>query len=286
MTFIDKSIQKIAGVIQSDYVRWETAEKKGLFQGLDPRIKIVFMIYYIALISLMKSVYAEMAMSFFIMALILLSRLNFIYLYRRIIGFAFLFGFLIAAPSAFNVITRGDIIIPLINLAAPRSFWIYSIPREIGLTREGCLGVAMLTLRVMNSVGISLLVMHTTPFFEIIRALKVVRVPGTLLMVIILSYKFIFIFSKTVEEIYLAMKSRLLGPVDTATLRELIAGRIYFLFKKSQMRYEETCLAMQARGFAGEVMLYSFRRLSARDAAAGLVLAAAGASLMALQAML
>lgn len=283
MSFIDASIQKIAGVVQSDYVRWETASKRGLFQSLDPRIKVLFMIYFIVLVSLMKSVYAELGMALFIMMLIGLSRLNLFHMYKRIIGLAFFFGFLIALPSAFNVITRGEIIIPVASLSASYKFWIYSIPREIGLTREGCHGVALLTLRVMNSVGISLLVIHTTPFFEIIRALKVVKVPDTFLMVIILSYKFIFIFSKTVEEIYLAMKSRLAGPVNSAAIRELVAGRIYFLFKKSQMRYEETCLAMEARGFSGEMTLYSYRTFTVKDAAAGLALAAAGILLMVLQ---
>ncbi len=283
MTFIDASIQKIAGVIQSDFVRWETAEKKGLFQGLDPRLKVVFLICFIVIVSLLNSIRAELGMAIFILALIMLSRLNVYHIYKRIIGFAFLFGFLIALPSAFNVITRGEIIIPVAELAAPHSFWIYYLPREIGITREGCRVVAMLTLRVMNSVGISILVVYTTPFFEIIRALKVIRVPDTLLMVIILSYKFIFIYSKTVEEIYLAMKSRLAGPVDSGTIRELVAGRIYFIFKKSQARYEETFRAMQARAFSGEMTLYSYRSFSARDAAAGLFLAAAGIFFMALR---
>jgi len=281
VTFIDKTIRSIAGVIKSSYVYWEMAEKDGLFQRLDPRVKVMFMAYFIVIVSLMRSLYAEMAITAFIFMLIALSRLNIFYMYKRIIGFALFFGFLIALPSAFNVITRGEIILPVATLSRSYQFWIYHIPKDIGITGEGAFGVAMLTLRVANSIGISLLVIHTTPFFEIIRALKVFRVPDTFLMIIILTYKYIFIFSRTVEDMYLAMKSRLAGAADSATVRELIAGRIFFLFKKSQMRYEETYRAMMSRGFTGDIELYSFRTFTARDAAACVFLAAAGAAILA-----
>lgn len=280
MTFIDKTIRSIAGIIKSSYVYWDMAEKDGLFQKLDPRLKVIFMIYFIVIVSLLRSLYAELAISAFVFILIALSRLNIFYMYKRIIGFAFFFGFLIALPSAFNVITRGEIILPVATLSKAYRFWIYYIPKEIGVTAEGAFGVAMLTLRVANSIGISLLVVHTTPFFEIIRALKVFRVPDTFLMIILLTYKYIFIFSKTVEDMYQAMKSRLAGAADSAAVRELIAGRIFYLFKKSQMRYEETYRAMVSRGFAGDIELYSFRTFTARDAAAGVLLAAAGAAVM------
>lgn len=280
MTFIDKTIRSIAGIIKSSYVYWDMAEKDGLFQKLDPRLKVIFMIYFIVIVSLLRSLYAELAISAFVFILIALSRLNIFYMYKRIIGFAFFFGFLIALPSAFNVITRGEIILPVATLSKAYRFWIYYIPKEIGVTAEGAFGVAMLTLRVANSIGISLLVVHTTPFFEIIRALKVFRVPDTFLMIILLTYKYIFIFSKTVEDMYQAMKNRLAGAADSAAVRELIAGRIFYLFKKSQMRYEETYRAMVSRGFAGDIELYSFRTFTARDAAAGVLLAAAGAVIL------
>jgi cobalt/nickel transport system permease protein len=283
LTFIDKSITQIAGFIKTSYVYWETAEKDGLFQRLDPRVKIVFLLVFIIQVSMMRSIALQLGMSLFLMTLIALSRLNMLHLYRRITGFAFLFGFLIAFPSAFNVITGGEIVVPIATLSRSYHWWIYTIPAEIGITREGLFGVGMLTLRVMNSVSITLLVIYTTPFFEIIRALKVFRVPDTFLMIIILTYKYIFIFSKTAEDMYRAMKARLAGPVDGATIRGILAGRIFFLFKKSQMQYEETYRAMLGRGFSGDVMLVSFRRLTVVDAIAGALLAAAGLTFIMMQ---
>lgn len=276
MTFIDKSIKKIAGVVRSGYIQWDTAEKNGLFQRLDPRVKVIFLLCFIIIISLLKNIYAEIALAIFTFASIVLSRLNILYLYKRILFFTFFFGFLIALPSAFNVITRGEIILPVAMLDKPYRFWIYAIPQEIGITREGWFGVCMLSMRVMNSLALSLLVMHTTPFFDIIRGLKVIRIPDAFLMIIILSYKYIFILSKTVEDMYLAMKSRLVGRIDSETVRGLVAGRIFFIFITSRLRYEETYKAMLGRGFSGEINLVNFRGFTKLDLAAGLIFAAAG----------
>lgn len=277
MTFIDKSITQIAGIIKSSYVYWDTAETDGLFQRLDPRVKIIFLLFFIVLVSMLRSIRAELAITVFLAALIALSRLNLLHLYRRIVGFALFFGLLVALPSAVNIVTPGEVVLPLATLSRSYHWWIYTIPAEIGITREGLFGVSMLTLRVMNSVSITLLVIYTTPFFEIIRALKVFRVPDTFLMIIILTYKYIFIFSKTVEDMYRAMKARLAGPVDGATIRGLLAGRIFFIFKRSQIQYEETYRAMLCRGFSGDVTLVSFRKLTGRDAIAGAVFICVGA---------
>ncbi len=158
----------------------------------------------------------------------------------------------------------------------PYEFWIYHIPRDIGLTREGLQGVALLTARVFNSISLSLLVLYTTPFTEIIRALKVLKVPDTFLMVISLAYKYIFIFAKTVEDMHLARKSRMVGAAGDDEARRWIAGRIGLIFTKTQIKCEELHKAMLSRGFSGEVRLHGFKAATPRDYIAGLALLAAG----------
>ncbi|MEJ2689921.1 MAG: energy-coupling factor transporter transmembrane component T, partial [Deltaproteobacteria bacterium] len=162
----------------------------------------------------------------------------------------------------------------------PYEFWIYHIPRDIGLTREGLQGVALLTSRVFNSISLSMLVLYTTPFTEIVRALKVLKVPDTFLMVIILAYKYIFIFAKTVEDMHLAKKSRMVGAAGDDEARRWIAGRIGLIFTKTQIKCEELYKAMLSRGFSGEVRLHGFKGAARSDYTAGLALLAAGIFLL------
>jgi len=264
LSFIDKSIGKISGIIKS-YFLFESGSKNGLFQRLDSRVKILFMFFFIIITSLKKDIHSEILIFLIILLFVTVSRLHLFNFYKLVFLFSFIFGFLIALPSSLNIITKGEIIYPLLHLESQVDFWIYHIPAEIGLTREGLGVTLMLTLRIINSLSISLLIINTTPFTEIIRALKLFRIPDTFLMIISITYKYIFIFARTVEDIYFSMKSRITGSLSKTEMRELIAGRIAFMFKKSRITCEEVYRAMISRGFSNEAIIYSFNRMELTD---------------------
>jgi len=229
---------------------------------------VLFLLFFVVIVSMKRSFFPEIAIVVFVFALAALSRLNLFSFYGRVIFFGFIFGFLIALPSALNIITGGEIVIPIAHLSKPYNFWIYHIPATVGITRQGIEGVAMLTLRVINSLSLSFLVIYTTPFPEIIKALKSLKVPDPFLMIITLAYKYIFIFAQTLEDIYLAKKSKIIE-VSAAGARNWVAGRIAFLFRKTQVRCEEVFNGMLARGFSGDVMLYTYRKMTKKDIIAG-----------------
>lgn len=276
MSFIDNGISHLGKVIKTGYIQWEFASKDGLFHKLDARIKVLFLIFFIIIVSLKRDILPEIIIALFVFSLTAISRLNLFNFYKKVIPLVFIFGFLIALPSAFNVITKGEVILPVIHLSRSYDFWIYHVPETIGITREGISGVAMLTLRVLNSVALSFLILYTTSFSEIIRALKVFRVPDVILMIITLTYKYIFIFAKTVEDMHLAKKSRMLGEVTNNEARRWIAGRIAFMFRKTQQRCEDVFKAMLGKGFSDTIKLYGFRKMNNMDLAAGFVLFSAG----------
>ena len=269
--FIEKGIHHVAHVIKTGYIQWETASKDDFFQNIDARIKVLFLLFYVVIVSLKKDILPEIFIATFVFILTMIARLNILRLYERVLFFSFIFGFLVALPSAFNVITRGEIIFPVLHLSKSYSFWIYQIPEEIGLTRVGVYGVMMLTSRVMNSLALSFFVLYTTPFPEIIKALKVLKVPDGFLMIITLSYKYMFIFAKTVEDMHLAKKSRLVGQASNAEARRWIAGRIAFIFKKTRLRCEEIFKAMFSRGFSDNIKIYGVKKLCARDWFTGVI---------------
>jgi cobalt/nickel transport system permease protein len=279
-SFIDKSIKKIAGIIKTGYIQLENTSRKGFFQKFDSRIKILFMIFFLIIISLKKEIFPELLIFLSVFVLAMLSRIDLIRYYRRILFFGFFFGFLVSFPSSLNFITGGDIILSLIQLDAPKDFWIYHIPAEIGVTRQGIDGVILLTMRVVNSLSVSLLVLHTTNFFDIIKSLRILRVPDSFLMIITITYKYIFIFARTVEDIYMSMKSRITGSMDSNEMRKLVAGRMGFMFRKSRIACEEVYKAMLSRGFADGVKISSFDRLKIADMIAGIIFLIAGIFLL------
>jgi len=274
--FLERGIHHLAGLIRTGYAQWETASRNHFFQTIDARIKVLFLLSYVIIVSLKKEILPEALIGIFIFILMIISRLNLLSFYKRVLFLGFVFGFLIALPSAFNLFTGGEVVLPLLHLSRPYHFWIYRIPQEIGLTAGGVRGVLVLTLRVMNSLALSFLVLYTTSFPEIIRALKVLKAPDSLLMIITLAYKYIFIFAKTAEEMHLAKKSRLARQANHAEGRRWIAGRLAFIFNKTLLRCEEIFRAMLSRGFSDRIKIYGAGKLRARDGAMALVFTVAG----------
>jgi cobalt ECF transporter T component CbiQ len=265
LSYIEKGIKSLSEMITSGFINVEQRTEKGLFRKLDARVKVLFLISFVVIISLKRNIFPEVIISLFTFLLVAVSQIHIFRFYQKIIGLTFLFGFLVAFPSAFNVVTPGEMILPVVTLNQPHDFWIYHIPQQIGITRQGVDGVTMLCLRIMNSLTVSLLVIHTTSFHRFIKALQVFRVPGAFLLVITLSYKYIFIFAKTVENMYLARKSRQLGMVRNEEARIWVAGRMAHMFRKTMSRYDDVYRAMVARGFTDEVQLSGFGPLAMLD---------------------
>jgi len=268
-SYIEKGIGHLSEMITRGYLNVGQESGKGFFQKLDPRVKVIFLIFFVVIVSLKRHIFPEAVMALFVFLMVASSRIHLVQFYKKIVGLTFVFGFLVVFPSAFNIVTPGELILPVIHLSQPYKFVIYHIPEEIGLTRQGIDGVTMLCLRMMNSLAISLLVIHTTPFHKIIKALQGFRVPQALLLVITLSYKYIFIFAKTIEGMYFARKSRLVGMARDDEARIWAAGRIAHIFRKAMSRYEEVFKAMVARGFAEEVRLSDIGELTAVDMISG-----------------
>ncbi len=270
--FLERGIVHLAGLIKNGYAQWNFSSQRGFFQRVDARVKVLFLLFFIVIVSLKGNVLPEMCIFIFVFMLTLFARLSILKLYRRVLLLGFVFGFLVALPSTFNVITTGEVIMPIVRLPKSYDFWIYHIPAEIGLTREGTYGVVMLTLRVINSLSLSFLVLYTTPFHDIIRALKVLKVPDSFLMIITLCYKYILIFSKAVEDMYLAKKSRIVREPKHDGAREWIAGCMAFIFRKSRLKCEEVFRAMIGRGFSDSIRFCGFGKMRMADWCAAIFL--------------
>ena len=264
-SFIDRTIRNVARFIATAYQQGDTATQKGLLQMLDARVKVVVLIVYALIISLVRAIPTQLYFSALLLLLFLFSRVNIFTMYKKILVFSFFFGFLVFAPAALNVVTNGNVIFPIFQFQIAHQFWVYHIPAEIGITREGISVVARMYLKVFNSLSLTLLILNTTAFTEIIKSLKVFRVPDMFLLIITLTYKFVFILAHTVEETYFALKLRWWRKLKKAEAGKIVAGRITHIFRRSWMRYEETWQAMVARGYTGEVNLCYLRKITILD---------------------
>ena len=276
LSFLDKTIISSARAIKSIYLQAENATKQNLIYIIHPHIKLVSLIYLAVIISIARNLDAQLLTTSLILVLYIIAGLKISQVYRKIFLLAFIFGFIVVFPASLNIITPGKIVFNLITFNRPSHFWIYQIPQRIGFTLEGFQVVSLVFLRVFNSISFALLIIYTTSFPSLIKSFRIIGVPDTFLMIISLAYKFIFILSRTIEETYFALKSRMLGNIRSSNIRKLIGGRIFFIFKKSMIIYENTYYAMVSRGYQGKVMLHSQKQLTHKDFIALLVILASG----------
>ena len=276
LTFLDKTLMNAASAAKSIYSQAENASKEGIIQKINPNVKLFSLIYLIIIISVADNLTAQIFTTVIIFSFYLIARLKVFRVYRKIIILAFIFGFLIVLPATLNIITPGKIIFNLATINKPLNFWIYSIPQNIGFTDSGIRVVSLVFLRVLNSVSFALLIVFTTSFPGLVKSFKLIGVPDTFMMIITLAYKYIFILSRTIEETYLALKSRLSGNIKNSNLRNLIGGRIFFIFKRSAVIYENTYFAMVSRGYQGKVILQSQKEITGADVVAMFIIIASG----------
>jgi cobalt/nickel transport system permease protein len=158
----------------------------------------------------------------------------------------------------------------------PSHFWIYNIPENIGVTEDGIKIVSLLFLRVLNSVSFALLIVFTTSFPAFVKSIKIIGVPDTFLMIISLAFKYIFLLSRTIEETYFALKSRLVSNIKNSNIRKLVGGLIFVIFKRSMTNYENTYYAMVSRGYSGKIILHSKQHFTTGDFVALIIIVAFG----------
>ncbi len=279
-SFLDKTIRNAATTVKSIYIQAENASKENFIHSLNPYIKLISLLWLVIVISLAHHITAQIIITAFILLLFIFAGLKILSVYKKIFLLAFIFGFIVVLPASLNVITPGKIICNLITFDKPSHFWIYHIPQQIGFTEEGIHIVSLVFLRVLNSISIALLIVFTTSFPGLIKSFKLFGIPDTFLMIIMLAYKYIFILSKTIEETYFALKSRLIRNIKNRNTRKLISGRVFFIFRRSKTNYENTYYAMVSRGYTGKIFLHSEKSFDDKDIVALLIVIAFGISIL------
>jgi len=265
LSFIDKTIKNAAAFVSATFLQWQSAKKNGFFQSIDGRVKVIFLLLYIVLVTLTTSIACQLLIAFVLFMLCLFSRLNIFHIYKRVLAVGFVFGFLIFIPASLNLFTKGENAITIIRFSHEYNWWIYTVPKEIAITYEGIRTVLRLTLKVINCVSIVYLVISTTTFEGIVKSLSFFKIPDIFLLTLTLTYQYIFILSNTTVETYRAIKMRWWNRGSIKDAEEIVASRIGYLLRKSWERYELVYQSMIARGFNGKVNFYYLDKLKLTD---------------------
>ncbi len=178
--------------------------------------------------------------------------MSLVFFLKRVWLFVPLFSAAIVLPALLNIVTPGDPVWVLVKLSRAYSWGPYTIPAEIAITRQGLWGGIVFVSRVAASVSFAVLFTLTTKWAEVFSGLRSLFVPRVFVVTLGMTYRYLFVFLRLIQDMYRARKSRTIRPLSPATERNWIASRIGATFKKSVDMSEDIYKAMLSRGFHGE----------------------------------
>jgi cobalt/nickel transport system permease protein len=220
------------------------AARPGLLQRLDPRVKLVTLMLFALITTLVHSIWALLALVALTLVLAAVSRVPVLSFVRKVWLSAGLLAFLVALPSALSWFTPGEVVVQVGPLA---------------FTEPGLLGLTTLVLRVVAAAGFALLIMWTMRWSDLLRALTALRLPDVVVATLAMTHRQILTLLRTVEQTHLARESRTLTRGSARENREWVTERMAFVVRKSLKTADDIYDAMLARGYTGAMP--SLRRL-------------------------
>jgi cobalt/nickel transport system permease protein len=248
-SFVEKTLADLAQTLEQSLFAEDIARRPGLLQALDPRAKVISILALLIAVGLSRSLPVLLGLYGVALVLAWRSAVPLGFFVKRVWLFMPFFTGLIALPALF--ITPGPVLVPL--------------PLGLAITRPGALTALFLLLRVSTSVSLGVLLMLTTAWPTLLKALSVLRVPESFILILGMTYRYIYLLLRTAEDMFLSRKSRIVGRMPAAAERQVLAASAGTLLNKSLHLSSEVYLAMQSRGYGGKLRTMDTFRMRAYD---------------------
>jgi cobalt/nickel transport system permease protein len=242
--WVEKTLAGITSSIEQAVFTERHARSEGWLQGVDPRAKLGMFLAAILAASFTSSVPALVVLYACLVAAALASRIPLDFYVRRVWVGIPLFAAIVVIPAIFLV-------------PGPRLFELTLGPITIAPSVPGLAGAILFVARVGVSVSVAILLVMVTPWADLLKSLRAIRTPQVFVLILSMTYRYIFLFLHTVNGIFLARKSRIVARTSGAEQRRWISGTIGTVMSRSFKMSNEVYTAMLARGFGGEMRSYN-----------------------------
>ena len=248
--FLERTTASFVDALEHTFYAEETSRADGLLQRIHPRVKLLGILALIVPAAAARSF--KVIGSLFILAVLLaaLSQVSFGVLLKRVWIAVLLFTGVIAFPAPF--VTEGRVIGRL-----PWLGWTF--------TSQGLVSAGYLVLRVETATTFCVLLVLTTPWINVLKALRVLRVPVVMVTILGMTYRYVFLMLETAHDMFESRRSRMVGELTGSERRRVAAASAGVLMSKTFDLSSDVYLAMQSRGFRGEVYLLDESRMQRFD---------------------
>lgn len=246
-SFIERTLSSLLATSQYAATAEHMALDGGVLQGVDPRVKVAGLFGLVFVVAASRELRVIGLIFIAAVVLALLSRIR--------------VGRLTAWVWTPVLFFTGTIALPAIFLTPGRPIATFG---PLPVTVQGLRSALFLVSRAETAATLSALLVLTTPWPWVLKALRTFRCPMVLVAILGMTYRYIFVILQTAFEMLESRKSRTVGVFAPAERRRLAASAVGVLLSKSLQLSGDVHLAMQSRGFRGEVhVMQDFRATTA-----------------------
>lgn len=250
MSFLERTLTSFLEAVEHALDAEDIANAKGLLQRLDPRIKVIGILALMIAAAVSHKFWVIGAVSAVALFLALTSRVSLLLLAKRVWIPMLFFTGVIALPAPFLI--PGRIVWRLPYLGWP-------------VTAQGLASARYLVTRVETAATLSVLLILSTPWTYVLKALRVLRVPVVVVVILGIAYRYIFLLLESARDMLESRRSRMVGELSESDRRRMAAASVGVLMSKTLQLSGDVYSAMLSRGFRGEVYMLDDFRTAALD---------------------
>jgi cobalt/nickel transport system permease protein len=243
--FIENTLEGLHSSLDRALYAESSAARDGLLQRLDPRVKVAGLLGVLFSVALATKLSSIVAVLIFAVLLGRVSAIPMLVLARRAWLGSLLFSGTIAVPAFF--LTPGTALAGL------------------PITLEGVRTGSILIFRAGTAATLILLLGYTTRWAHILKALRIFRVPVVFVVILGMSCRYTLLLLETAHAMFESRRSRTVNRMTPVESRRLAISGCGVLLGKTLHMSGEVYLAMQARGFRGEIYLLDEFMMQCRD---------------------
>src|SRR5271157_1558046 len=216
----------------------EIGRQRGLLQSLDPRVRVVGLFALVLAVTLSRRLAVVLVLFVAAVMIAIFSRVSIGTLAKRVWLVVLAFTGVIALPAIF--ITPGN---PIATFAGG----------SLRITAPGVATAVLLIARVETAVTFTTLLILCTPWTHVLKALRLFHLPHEVIAMLAMTHRYVFLLLETASQMFESRQSRTVGRFPAAVQRHIAARTAGVLLSKSIDLSNDVYLAMQSRGFRGEV---------------------------------
>jgi cobalt/nickel transport system permease protein len=238
--FVERSLDGLLHAMERAAAADTHAAAAGWLQRIDPRVKVAGFGALIASVALAHRLDVLAALLAAGLVLAVTSRLPTSTMVSGVWLATLGFAAVLALPAMVLTPGRPVATIPVVGWA---------------VTGQGLRTAGYLVLRTAATTTFAFLLVFSTRWSHVLKALRAFRVPVVLVVVLGMTYRYILLLLDAAHDMFVARRSRTVGRLAGAERRRLLTQSTGVLLVRSLQLSGEVFLAMQARGYRGEVFV-------------------------------